>query len=131
MWLNQQTIDAIRIMANLASRWPERTRASDLPAVTGITFMNVQKTVHQLALSELLETQRGRNGGSRLSRAPETISVSEIVRVFEPMDCPANFLAGSKIERDIAQLLFLAHRGFFQPLETMRLDQLAGLNALA
>jgi Rrf2 family nitric oxide-sensitive transcriptional repressor len=130
MWLNQQTIDAIRIMADLATRWPDRARTADLPAATGITFMNVQKTVHRLGLAQLLETQRGRNGGIRLARPPEMISVGEIVRAFEPTDCPVNFLAGSKTERAISQLLFRAHRGFFHPLETMMLDRLAGVPSL-
>lgn len=127
MWLNQQTIDAIRIMADLAQRWPERTRASELPAVTGITFMNVQKTVHQLGLAQLVETHRGRNGGMRLARDAKNISIGEIVRAFEPTDCPVSFLLGSEIESSISKLLFRAHRGFFLPLETMSLDELAGL----
>lgn len=124
MWLNQLTIDAIRIMAELASRWPAQARASDLPAATGITFMNAQKTVHRLGLANLLETQRGRNGGIRLAHPPEAISVGEIVRAFEPTDCPVSFLAGSEIEHRISSLLFRAHREFFQPLETMTLDRL-------
>ncbi len=127
MWLNQQTIDAIRIMSALATRWPERARASDLPMVTGITFMNVQKTVHQLGVAQLLDNLRGRNGGIRLARAPEEISIGEIVRAFEPTDCPVSFLGGSDTEQAISQLLFRAHRGFFQPLETMTLHQLAGM----
>lgn len=111
-------------MADLASRWPEPARASDLPAVTGITFMNIQKTVHQLGLAQLIDTQRGRNGGMKLARAPEAISIGEIVRAFEPTDCPVNFLMGSEIDAAISGLLFRAHRGFFHPLETMALDQL-------
>ena len=125
MWLNQLTIDAIRIMAELATRWPEQARASDLPAATGITFMNAQKTVHRLGLASLLETQRGRNGGIRLARPPESISIGEIVRAFEPTDCPVSFLAGSAVDFRISSLLFRAHREFFQPLETTMLDQVA------
>jgi Rrf2 family nitric oxide-sensitive transcriptional repressor len=128
MWLNQLTIDAIRIMAALALRWPEQARASDLPGETGITFMNAQKTVHRLGVAHLLDTQRGRNGGIRLARPPDTISIGEIVRAFEPTDCPVSFLAGSEVERSISKLLFRAHREFFQPLETKTLDQLIGRN---
>jgi Rrf2 family nitric oxide-sensitive transcriptional repressor len=130
MWLNQLTIDAIRIMAELASRWPAQARASDLPAATGITFMNAQKTVHRLGLANLLETQRGRNGGIRLARGPEAISVGEIVRAFEPTDCPVSFIADSQVEHKISSLLFRAHREFFQPLETVTLDQLAAPKCL-
>lgn len=86
--------------------------------------MNIQKTVHQLGLAQLVETQRGRHGGMRLARAPEAISVGEIVRAFEPTDCPVSFLMGSNLDAAISKLLFQAHRGFFQPLETMTLAQL-------
>ncbi len=42
--------------AELATRWPRLARASDLVAVTGISFVNIQKTVHALAIARLLET---------------------------------------------------------------------------
>lgn len=124
MWLNQQTVDAIRIMAELAVTYPERVRALDLPAPTGITFMNVQKTVHALGVAGLVETQRGRAGGIRLARAADTISIGEIVRAFEPTDCPVSFLETSPIESAVSRLLFQAHRGFFAPLETTTLNLL-------
>lgn len=124
MWLNQKTVDAIRIMAELALRWPDQVRALELPIKTDITFMNIQKTVHGLALAGLIETQRGRYGGMRLARSPDTISVSEIVRAFEPTDCPVHFLAQDRIERAISAVLFKAHRGFFQPLDELTLAEL-------
>lgn len=124
MWLNQQTVDAIRIMAELAVTQPERVRALDLPQPTGITFMNVQKTVHALGLAGLVETQRGRAGGIRLARPAETITIGEIVRAFEPTDCPVSFLETSAVESAISRLLFQAHRGFFTPLESTTLDKL-------
>lgn len=124
MWLNQQTIDAIRIMAELATRWPRLARASDLVDVTGISFVNIQKTVHALAVARLLETSRGRHGGIRLGRAPDEITVGEIVRAFEPKDCPVSFLMASTVSAGIANLLFKAHRGFFAPLEATTLADL-------
>lgn len=124
MWLNQQTLDAIRIMAELATRWPRLTRASDLVDVTGISFVNIQKTVHALALARLLETSRGRYGGIRLARGPDEINIGEIVRAFEPKDCPVNFLVASTVSAGISALLFKAHRGFFQPLEATTLADL-------
>lgn len=130
MWLNQQTIDAIRIMADLAARWPVRARASDLPLVTGITLMNIQKTVHQLSLAQLVDTQRGRSGGMTLSRAPQMISIGAIVRAFEPTDCPVNFLVEYELDKAISNVLFRAHRGFFLPLESTTLDQLVRKPAL-
>ena len=126
MWLNQKTVDAIRIMAELAIRWPDQVRALELPERTDITFMNIQKTVHGLSLVGLIETQRGRNGGMRLARSPDRIAISEIVRAFEPTDCPVHFLAQDAIDRTISAVLFKAHRGFFQPLEDMMLSEIPG-----
>jgi Rrf2 family protein len=126
VWLNQRTVDAIRLMVELGRIWPAQTRASELPALTGITLMNIQKTVHALAIAQLLETQRGRSGGVRLVRPPQAISIGEIVRAFEPTDCPVGFFAPSPVEGAIAGLLFKAHRGFFQPLENATLQDLMG-----
>jgi Rrf2 family protein len=124
MWLNQQTLDAIQILATLAEAYPRLLRASDVSSATCITQMNVQKTVHALGNTGLIEAVRGRNGGVRLGRAPETITLAAIVRVFEPKDCPAGFLPWSTTDQRISDVLFRAHRGFFQPLEELTLTAL-------
>jgi Rrf2 family transcriptional regulator, nitric oxide-sensitive transcriptional repressor len=121
MWLNQQTFDAIQILVALAEVHPELTRASDVAAATGITLMNVQKTVHALGDTGLINAVRGRNGGVKLGRAPETITLAAIVRVFEPKDCPVGFLPWSMADARISDVIFRAHRGFFQPLEELTL----------
>ena len=110
-------------MAELSASWPELARTSDVAATTRITMMNVQKTVYALGQSSLLETVRGRRGGVRLGRPAELISIGEIVRVFEPKDCPANFLPNAAADAALARLMFKAHRGFFQPLETALLSE--------
>lgn len=117
MWLNQRTVDAIRLMAELSARWPQAVKAADLAAATGITFLNVQKTAHALSKAGLLEAERGRYGGLRLVRSADEIKVAEIVRAFEPADCPANFLLTDQTADPVGKLIFRAHRGFFQPLE--------------
>jgi Rrf2 family protein len=124
MWLNRQTFDAIQILANLAGAHPRLQRASDVALATGITPMNVQKTVHALGDTGMIEAVRGRNGGVRLGRAPETITLAAIVRVFEPKDCPVGFLPWSTADQRISEVLFRAHRGFFQPLEELTLAAL-------
>ncbi|MBN9064322.1 MAG: hypothetical protein BGP06_02005 [Rhizobiales bacterium 65-9] len=124
MWLNQQTLDAIRLMVDLASRWPSAAKAAELSLSTGITQTNVQKTVHALGRSTLIETERGRRGGVRLVRPADAITIGEIVRAFEPKDCPANFLMASDRDDPVSTLMFRAHRGFFQPLEATTLADL-------
>jgi Rrf2 family protein len=124
MWLNQQTFDAIQILATLAEVYPRLMRASDVSAATGITQMNVQKTVHAMGDTGLIDAVRGRHGGVRLGRQPHAITLAVIVRVFEPKDCPAGFLPWSATEARISEVLFRAHRGFFQPLEELTLADL-------
>lgn len=104
-------------MAELSARWPNAAKAAELAEVTGITFLNVQKTAHALARAGLLEAERGRYGGLRLVRAADELKVAEIVRAFEPADCPVNFLMADQARDPISSLMFRAHRGFFQPLE--------------
>lgn len=129
MWINQQTFDAIRILLHLASMYPALSRASDAAAATGVTVMNVQKTVHALGETGLIAAVRGRKGGMRLGRAPDAITLAAIVRAFEPKDCPVGFLPVSFLPSGLADArisaaLFKAHRGFFQPLEDVTLTDL-------
>jgi Rrf2 family protein len=124
MWLNQQTLDAIRILLNVAGVHPGLLRASDVAAATGITPLNVQKTVHALGDTGLIEAVRGRNGGVRLACPPSAVSLAAIVRVFEPKDCPAGFLPWSAADARLSDVIFRAHRGFFHPLEQLTLADL-------
>ena len=123
MWLNQQTLDAIKLMTALTRRWPNFVRAADLAPLAGVSFTNAQKIAHTLGHAGLIESVRGPHGGLRLARVANRIAVSEIVRAFEPKDCPANFLMSGAGDA-ISALLFEAHRGFFQPLEAMKLSAL-------
>lgn len=123
MWLNQQTLDAIKIMSALTRSWPNFVRAADIAPKTGVSLTNVHKTAHALGQARLVETVRGPHGGLRLARVANRIAVSEIVRVFEPQDCPANFLVPGA-DSAISSLLFEAHRGFFQPLESAFLSEI-------
>jgi Rrf2 family transcriptional regulator, nitric oxide-sensitive transcriptional repressor len=124
MWLNQQTLDAIKIMAEVAQHEPQLCNASTIAINTNITFMNVQKTVHALKVANLLETTRGRGGGIKCARDSTLISIGEIVRALEPIDCPVSFLTLKAAQDPVSKLLFQAHRGFFRPLEETTLNSI-------
>ena len=113
-------------MAFLAGAWPEFAKAGDIARATGITVLNVQKTASALGQAGLAESLRGRNGGLRLARKAQMIHVSEIVRAFEPGDCPASFLMLSEGSDAISALLLKAHRDFFRPLEAAKLSEITG-----
>jgi Rrf2 family nitric oxide-sensitive transcriptional repressor len=58
-------------------------RVQDVADAYGISKTHLVKCVHHLGIWGYLINQRGRNGGFRLARPPETITVGEIVRHTE------------------------------------------------
>lgn len=129
MWLNQRTVDAIRIMAALADTNAGPVTAAKLAAITAITPRNVQKTANILVQAGFILATRGRHGGLRIARPATTILVSEIARAFEPADCPVSFLPTSAPDDRLSHLIFSAHRAFFRSLETMALADLVAPRA--
>lgn len=55
----------------------------DIAAVHGISKNHLMKVVHQLGLSGMVETVRGRNGGLRLKQEPASINIGAVVRHSE------------------------------------------------
>jgi Rrf2 family nitric oxide-sensitive transcriptional repressor len=56
---------------------------SDIAELHDISKNHLMKVVHQLGLSGLVETVRGRNGGLRLRLEPEQINIGAVVRHSE------------------------------------------------
>lgn len=57
--------------------------APDLASRTGIPQPTVSKVLKLLARGGLVVSERGKNGGYRLSRAPDAITVADIVDTVE------------------------------------------------
>jgi len=74
---------ALRAMQLAALRAPALVRVDDVVKVHGLARPHIVKIVHELGKAGYLETQRGRGGGFRLARAPEAITVGEVVRLTE------------------------------------------------
>ena len=55
----------------------------DIADLHGISKNHLMKVVHQLGLSGMVETVRGRNGGIRLNKEPVDIRIGEVIRNTE------------------------------------------------
>ncbi|HYF61091.1 MAG TPA: Rrf2 family transcriptional regulator [Burkholderiaceae bacterium] len=85
MRLAQHTDYGIRVLIYAAVLWPTGKLASipEIAQAYGISQNHLMKVVHRLGLLGLLHTQRGRNGGLRLTRDPSTLRLGQVVKLLE------------------------------------------------
>jgi len=81
--ISKLTDYATLLLARLAQVPEACVPASQLAEATGLEVPTVSKVLKTLAKSDLVDSVRGVNGGYRLSRAPERISVAAVVRAME------------------------------------------------
>jgi Rrf2 family nitric oxide-sensitive transcriptional repressor len=81
--LNLSTDYALRTLLYLASRPGEVVSTREVASFYRISADHVSKVVQHLAHAGLVRAERGRNGGLRLGRPAEAISVGEVVELFE------------------------------------------------
>ncbi len=74
----------IQVLAHLAEHEGQGPRAArDIAGGTCLPLPTVGKILRTLTRAGLLASQRGAQGGYRLARPPEEISVAEIITTFE------------------------------------------------
>ena len=83
MRLTAYTDYALRTLMYLATHRDRLVTISEIADVHGISKNHLMKVVYQLALTGMVETIRGRNGGLRLNREPADINIGEVVRNTE------------------------------------------------
>jgi FeS assembly SUF system regulator len=82
--LTKMTDYAIVLMAEIAGQRDEDTlNARDLASASGVPLPMVSKTLKALAKGGLLVSHRGTKGGYELSKAPESITVVDIIEALE------------------------------------------------
>lgn len=74
---------AVLLLSHMAAERGRIHTALDLSAATRLPAPTVSKILAIVARHELLESIRGREGGYRLARAPEAISVEEIITAVD------------------------------------------------
>lgn len=78
---------ALRALAHIATLAPgERVLARDLAAITDIPRQFLGKILHRLARIEVLDSAKGRGGGFKLARDPETLTVHDLVQAMDGGD---------------------------------------------
>lgn len=81
--LTQYSNFALRTLQFLALRAPEIASVDDVAQAHKISKAHLMKVAYELGQRGYVETIRGRNGGMRLSRRAEEITVGEIIRWTE------------------------------------------------
>lgn len=81
--INRETDYGIGILTLMARRRRQRFNAAELAQWRGLPQPIVSKILKQLARGGILLSYRGVQGGYALSRAPEAISLAEIIVALE------------------------------------------------
>src|SRR5215212_8760506 len=99
MNLGQVEDYAVRALVDLAAH-PE-ARVREIAARTAIPGSHLAKVIQALARSGLVETTRGRLGGVRLARAPQEVTIREVVEAVQgPLRLRRCPLRGQSCPRD-------------------------------
>ena len=83
MRLTRQTNYAIRILMYCAANEGRLSRIPEIASAYSVSELFLFKILQPLVEAKLVETVRGRHGGVRLARAPESINLFDVVRVTE------------------------------------------------
>jgi Rrf2 family nitric oxide-sensitive transcriptional repressor len=75
---------ACRVLIFLSVHDGSRASIEEIAKAFTISQNHLVKVVHRLGQLGFIETTRGRNGGIRLARSPEDISIGAVIRSMEP-----------------------------------------------
>ncbi|ASV83209.1 rrf2 family protein [Ochrobactrum quorumnocens] len=98
MRLTRQTNYAIRMLMYCAANDGKLSRVPEIARAYGVSELFLFKILQPLVENKLVETVRGRNGGVRLGREAQNISLFDVVRVTEE-----NFAMAECFENDATE----------------------------
>ncbi|HEV7433668.1 MAG TPA: iron-responsive transcriptional regulator RirA [Pseudorhizobium sp.] len=83
MRLTKQTNYAVRMLMYCAANQGRLSRIPEIAKAYGVSELFLFKILQPLTRAGLIETVRGRNGGVRLGRAADRITLFDVVKVTE------------------------------------------------
>lgn len=140
MRLTTYTDYTLRVLIYLALKFRSGQRSSipEIATAYGISRNHLMKIVNDLSQRGLVETVRGRSGGTALARPPSTISIGEVVRLAEEdfaiVECHSIGWAGSCAVWQACNLnrgFKKAFDAFMAELDKMTLEDAVTSEALA
>jgi Rrf2 family protein len=119
MRLTKSTSHAIRILIDCARANDGLIKVASLSARLEITPQNVFKIVNLLTKAKLIEAVRGRNGGVKLARPPQSIRIGDVVRATEVthVEIEEGAPAGARSGRGVNRILDTALEAFIEVLD--------------
>ena len=131
MRLSEYTDYSLRVLMYCAAHRQRLVTIGELAEHHGLSKNHLMKVVNDLSRQGLIVTTRGRGGGLRLLREPETIRIGDVVRASETdfrlvecFDAGTNACSLSPGCR-LKHLLEQALRGYFRALDGATLADLA------
>ena len=83
MQLSLHSDFACRVLIYLATNNAQKSSIEEIARAFHISENHLIKVVHRLGKFGFIETTRGRGGGIRLARAPQQISIGDVIRKTE------------------------------------------------
>lgn len=127
---------ALRLLLYLAScdvPMDAVVTARSVSTLFNVPYTHMVKVVHQLGMSGLIVTSKGRGGGLRLSQPPELIRIGQVLRMTEPkgqiIDCFTQ-ACPLRYECLLKSALDEAHEAFFAALDEHTLADMAAMPVL-
>jgi Rrf2 family nitric oxide-sensitive transcriptional repressor len=74
---------ALRVLMFLRVAPGHRGSIAEIATAHHVSRNHLDKVVQRMSVAGLVETSRGRGGGVRLTRQPDTITVGEVIRAME------------------------------------------------
>jgi Rrf2 family nitric oxide-sensitive transcriptional repressor len=130
MRLSEYTDYTLRVLMYCARHRQRLVTISEMAEQHGLSKGHLMKVVNDLARQGLIETTRGRGGGLRLSKEPETIRIGDVVRAsetdFRLVECFDASTNACTLTPDcrLKHLFGAALRGYFQALDGATLADL-------